>query len=357
METNRNDLIIHVGGDYSLSSHYPYHLKNIGIHGKESILYPLAKLRDLFSHSFTILNLECTLYLDFFEKIDKTDPPVYLCGHPSTNESLIYGQVNAVSLANNHAMDGGGDGLKHTIEALEEQRISYVGVGKTLEEAYAPVFFSYHDYRIAVIAINTIHGASCIDAPMAEEDKGVVVATIVTDESGLKRHRKIMAQSIQQARDQKCDVIMVYYHWGEEHTDRVKRTQILLMKDAAEAGADLVVGTHQHCVQGIKIYETTDRRRVPIAFGLGHVVFGAIPSPREKWSIILEAVFAKDPHSDRMKVTRVTPIPIVTDPSLDQPNAFQPFVITGRDKELLLKVHNYYQLFFYHYIFVLQNLQ
>lgn len=336
MPNTEENLIVHVGGDYSLSSYYPFYLDKKGITGKRSILYPLAKLRELFAGSFTVVNLECTLFLDYFEKVDKTEPAVYLGGHPSTEESLNFGNVDAVSLANNHAMDGGGEGLKRTLASLDERNINYVGAGTNMSEALSPRIFTRDDFRIGIIAINTIHGEKNIDAPMVYQDKGVAVATITTDAEGLKRHQAIIARSVEQARDGGSDVVLVYYHWGEEHTNAVTPTQVALAKQAADAGADLVVGTHQHVVQGMKMYATRDGRSVPLAFGLGHLVFGAIPNPKEQWSIVLEVVFSGKPGGG-LTLKEVLPLPIVTDPSMDTSDAFQPHLVEGHEKELLLR--------------------
>lgn len=336
MNKIHQDIVVCIAGDYSLSSYYPFSLNKLKIDDKKAILYPLDKLNKLFSKSFTLINFEATLFLDFFKKINKSAPAIYLEGHPSTVSSLKFGNIDVVSLANNHSLDGGGDGLKKTLKILEKNQIRYVGVGNNLKKALAPRYFLYKGYKLAVIAINTICGKSCIDAPMVVQDEGIAVASVDLGDGHLKMHKKIVTESIQQAKGDQSDIVIVYYHWGNEHDSAVTKTQIMLATEAAEAGADLIVGTHQHIVQGIKIYETSDGRKVPIAFGLGHLLFGAIPNPKENWSIILEAVFKKDAKTGKTILTKIKPIPITTNPSAREP--FQPNIVQGRERQSLLKL-------------------
>jgi len=338
IQDESNELRIHIAGDYSLSSYYPHYLKQQGIVGKRAMLYPLAKIRDLFSNSFTIVNLECSLHLDYFNKVPKTEPAVYLQGHPSTIDSLKYGNVDVVSLANNHSFDGGAQGLKETLKVLKEHRMDYVGAGASLKDAFHPSIFPHNGFNIAAVAINIIFDEPCIDAPKVTEEDGIAVASLNMDKEGLKRHRHYMTEAIRAARQKGSDIVIVYYHWGDEHTDKVTDKQLALASQAVEAGADLVAGTHQHVVQGLRLYRTPQGKGVPVAFGLGHLVFGAIPNPKERWSIVLECIFQRDPQSQEVSLSSFKALPIVTDPSMDREGSFQPHVASGRDAKRLLQI-------------------
>jgi poly-gamma-glutamate synthesis protein (capsule biosynthesis protein) len=166
----------------------------------------------------------------------------------------------------------------------------------------------------------------------------MAVASINLDESNSHKLIQSVARSISLAKEKKSDVIMVYYHWGAEHVERVTDEQIRIAVQTAEAGADIVVGTHQHFVQGIRRYVTSDGRTVPLCFGLGHVVFGAIPNPKEKWSIILECVFQRDSKTGRMLLKGAQSIPIVTDPTFTKDDAFQPYSCMGIKRRRFLNL-------------------
>ncbi|HJR19828.1 MAG TPA: CapA family protein, partial [Actinomycetota bacterium] len=64
------------------------------------------------------------------------------------------------------------------------------------------------------------------------------------------------------------DVVIVYPHWGDEHTFFFNADQQTVGRAMIDAGADLVVGTHPHWVQGIQRY-----RDGVILHSLGNFVF------------------------------------------------------------------------------------
>ena len=70
-------------------------------------------------------------------------------------------------------------------------------------------------------------------------------------------------QIVRRARKQ-CDVLVVYFHGGIEAFHYPMRTTMRACYGAVECGADLVVGTHPHTLQGMEVY-----RDVPVAYSLG----------------------------------------------------------------------------------------
>ncbi len=79
-----------------------------------------------------ITNLECPL-TKVQTPISKTGPAIK--ASPETAKLLTYAGFKLVTLANNHIMDYGPEGLDSTIRVLKEKNISHVGAGNTLAEA------------------------------------------------------------------------------------------------------------------------------------------------------------------------------------------------------------------------------
>ena len=48
----------------------------------------------------------------------------------------------------------------------------------------------------------------------------------------------------------------------------------------AEAGADLIIGTHPHVLQPLKYIETKDQRTVPVYYSLGNFISAQNKDPR-----------------------------------------------------------------------------
>ena len=67
-----------------------------------------------------------------------------------------------------------------------------------------------------------------------------------------------------------CDYVVVYVHWGLEKKDRPEEYQHSLGRQYIDAGADLVIGSHPHVLQGIEYYKGK-----PIVYSLGNFIFGS----------------------------------------------------------------------------------
>jgi len=78
-------------------------------------------------------------------------------GTPMSGESWIaeeykWAGFNLVSIANNHTMDYGVEGLLVTMEALDEARLPYAGAGSDLWEARQPAYLETRKGRAAIVA-------------------------------------------------------------------------------------------------------------------------------------------------------------------------------------------------------------
>ena len=71
---------------------------------------------------------------------------------------------------------------------------------------------------------------------------------------------------------QQADVVVVGCHWGTEGSHTIHDSQRALGQKLADWGADVIIGTHPHMVQGIDMLTSADGRSVPIAYSLGNFV-------------------------------------------------------------------------------------
>lgn len=165
--------------------------------------------------------------------------------------------VDIVSLANNHALDYGLDALMDTFTTLDDAGIDYVGAGKNLDRAKAPIYYEIGDKKIAYLASSRVIFA--MDW-YATDDRPGMVGTY--DPAGL-------IESIEEA-SANSDYVVVYVHWGVERNHYPEKYQKSFAKAYIDAGADIVIGCHPHVMQGIEIYKGK-----PIAYSLGNYWFNA----------------------------------------------------------------------------------
>jgi poly-gamma-glutamate synthesis protein (capsule biosynthesis protein) len=169
---------------------------------------------------------------------------------------LAGARINAVSLANNHSADFGSEALVDSIARLEASDISAAGAGATLDQAYAPHFFTTRNgTKAAVIALSDV-----------EDDRGA--ETLVA--SAARRER--VADAITEARA-KAAFVLCLIHWGDENTEKVSERQRELARWLIDHGVDAVVGCHSHCIQPLDFYHGR-----PVVYSLGNLVFDGAPS-------------------------------------------------------------------------------
>lgn len=164
--------------------------------------------------------------------------------------------VDLVTLANNHVYDYGKQSILDTFTTLENAGIPYIGAGRNLEQAMKPVYMQVDGKTVAFVA-----------ASRAEKYRLTPQAT--ESEPGILRcyDTSLFLQEIAEAKEH-ADFVVAYVHWGTEHSYELEDVQLTTGKDYLDAGADVVIGAHPHCLQGMEYYEGK-----PIIYSLGNFWF------------------------------------------------------------------------------------
>lgn len=168
--------------------------------------------------------------------------------------------VDIVSLANNHAYDYGPDALIDTVDTLNDAMLPFVGAGKNIEEARKPAYFHINGHVISYVSATQIERYGNPDTKEATEDSPGVLRTL---------NASTFVPTIEEAAAN-SDFVVVYVHWGSESTDLVEQSQRDLAKAYVDAGADLIIGDHSHCLQGIDYVSG-----VPVFYSLGNYWFNS----------------------------------------------------------------------------------
>src|SRR5205823_5471212 len=100
-----------------------------------------------------VLNLECCIS-DRGTPHPDPNKPFFFRAPPIAAQRLAELGVDAVTLANNHALDYGADALLDTISHLEATGVAAVGAGATEEEARAPLVLGCGELRLRLVALS-----------------------------------------------------------------------------------------------------------------------------------------------------------------------------------------------------------
>lgn len=265
--------------------------------------YPFKKVKNVLDAAdLVVANLEAPFTSSKKKYTTKT---YYLKSIPAYVESLKLSGIDIVTLANNHIMDYGKEGLINTINVLKKANIGYVGAGLSITEASKPYIIEVNGIKCAFLSFGAIYPtkfyANRKKPGIAPSDESFLIETI----SGAKKN---------------ADLIVVSFHWGKELEVQPDYYQVHLAHTAIESGANLVLGHHPHVLQGIEYYLNG-----AICYSLGNFVFASL-SEKVKRSIILHATFEKNEGQIFLSKLRITPISVDNKKEL-----FQPRILKDKD--------------------------
>ncbi len=186
--------------------------------------------------------------------------------------------VDIVTMANNHILDFGPEGITDSLTALDGAGILHVGAGENLEQAKKLEILEVKGRRIGFLGTSRVYMAASWAA--GDGHPGVFSTYDPT----------LPLEEIRAAREE-CDYLVVYVHWGIERNTEPEQYQRNMGRQYIDAGADLVVGSHPHVLQEIEYYNGK-----PIAYSLGNFVFGSSIPETELLKVVLKA--PEDPGSE-----------------------------------------------------------
>ena len=241
--------LLSVVGDCTLSSPQfidPSEHRSIEYHIQKDYSYPFSFTREYFENDdLTIANLECTLSdTKFFsyEQFSFLAPADYA-------EILNEGGVDFVTTANNHMNDFGSAGVEFTYMALDDHGVPYGKEGES---------------------------------------------RIITTDSGLKvgiycacNHQEPdpdqAEAAVRQLRANGAEYVICAFHWGKELVYTPFDSQKELAHRCIDAGADLIYGSHSHCLQPVEEYGNG-----LILYSMGNWVFGGSTAPTDMDTAIIQ---------------------------------------------------------------------
>ena len=211
---------------------------------------PFTKVEPgLSSANVAIVNLEMAIT----ERGEPYDKEFVFRAPGSAALTLAGAGIDVVSLANNHILDFGSEGLEDTISVLDEVGILRPGAGANNAEAYAPrVLVLDNEIRVAFVSASAIipGGFSAgAERPGIADAKWAIPRVLAAVRAAASGN----------------DVVVVSIHWGVERATCPSQDQRDLAQQLIEAGANLILGHHPHVLQPIETFD-----RTVIAYSLGN---------------------------------------------------------------------------------------
>jgi poly-gamma-glutamate synthesis protein (capsule biosynthesis protein) len=172
-------------------------------------------------------------------------------------ETLIGSGVDVLATANNHCLDRGKKGLQRTIAVLDTFGIPHTGtfVDSAHRTNTYPLLIERNGFRISLL--NYTYGTNGI--PVTKPN---IVNYIDTT---------LIASDILKAKEQQPDVIVTFFHWGDEYQRLPNKEQKRIAEFCFNKGVKLVIGSHPHVLQPMEWRTQTDQL---VVYSLGNFVSG-----------------------------------------------------------------------------------
>lgn len=186
---------------------------------------------------------------------------------PSHIKGIKAAGFDLISTANNHGMDYGWKGLSQMIGLLNQAGIAHSGGGKDMAAAeQVAVYRLPSGYRVGLIAALAFVGSGGLNAcgPAKKDSPGIAVFRF---EGQMGPAAKAEVRRRVSEAKRKCDFLIVAPHWGIEKQSKPRDWQLVLGRALVDAGADAVIGSHPHVLQGKELY-----RGKPILYSTGNLV-------------------------------------------------------------------------------------
>lgn len=207
----------------------------------KSPTYPWGTmLPHLKKNDINFVNLECAI-TDHEQAVPKifnfkTDP--------KNSAVLQVGNISGVSLANNHILDYGIQGLKDTLKHLNDVGIGHTGAGLTLEEAQKPWIIEKNGLRLAFFGFTN-------NEPYwkaTSKNPGINYIPIKLE------YTDRVSSLIKKVRPN-VDIIITSFHWGPNMREHPTQEFQQFARKLIDAGVDIFHGHSAHLVQGIEVYK------------------------------------------------------------------------------------------------------
>lgn len=166
--------------------------------------------------------------------------------------------VDVFTIANNHTLDKGEDGLRDCLRYYDDH--GYVRVGAYIDS----------EDRADIRTVET-EGVVVSFLCYTESLNGLSLSGSTPLQIGRTDDIDVIKEEIRAAREI-SDICVVSLHWGVEDSDVIQDWQYDYARALGEAGADVIIGNHPHVLRDVEVFENSDGRETICAYSLGNFI-------------------------------------------------------------------------------------
>lgn len=234
--------------------------------------------------------------------------------------------IGLVSLAHNHVLDYGTQGLETTISKIKEQNIEITGIKENSERTNEQDENTLDEEKqenpdftgnikeingIKVAFLGYTYGLSNENEVNEEEKKK---ANIYSEELAKK--------DIEYAK-QSSNYIIAIMHWGDVNSSEISEYQRNITSFLVENGVDMILGAHPSVVEPMEMIQTEEGKNVFVAYSLGNYM-STLKYDDANVELILNIQISKSSDSDKAVLQKVDYKPIyVLDNGTKAENRFE----------------------------------
>jgi len=231
--------------------------------------FPMLEVKDFLStFDLTLANFECFVS-ETIEPPELTDGSTLdFVTPPDSLQGLVMAGIDAVSLANNHALySNAGYGVEafyDTVRHLSDAGIPSFGAGRDLDEARAPWVATVNGLTIALYGVDGVTAnvdfpgewAVPVNVGATASEPGtnpMVLDNIVADVAALAGQ---------------YDIVIPFFHMGEQYIWSPRDWVVQVSRACIDAGATMMLSSHPHTIMGMEMYKDK-----PIFYSIGNFVY------------------------------------------------------------------------------------
>ena len=271
---------------------FNFGVKSIG--KKKGMHYFFKNVYELFNSGDIVFgNLEAPLS-DLTDRIGFDAD--FFRGDPNAGVALKQSNFSVLSVANNHIMEHGNGSFQKTINNLLQNEIIPIGMNNNIK------LIKKNNYCIAFLAYSFIEDG--IKKPLY--NKIETLEKIIADINSIRID---------------ADFIILSLHWGDEYVPFPSPSQVSLGRRLIDSGADIILGSHPHVLQGYEIYKNR-----PIIYSLGNFIFENTFIPNTRYSAI--ACIELDDNNGKINLKM---IPVILDKQ-----EYLPLIASGSQANMIM---------------------
>ena len=216
--------------------------------------------------------------------------------------------VNLVTIAHNHSLDNGVDGLSETQKNLE--KLDYSVIGSQIETANSVEIREVKGAKVAFLSYTCF-----MDNEQAKDKEELNCVNMYSEEKAL--------EDIEYAKENGAEYICVMIHWGDAITETVNSEQKETADFLVENDVDLILGSHPSVVQPMEVRKNKDGDNVFIAYSIGTYI-STLSSEDARTELVLNIELRKSGIDGKVTLNKVNYTPIyMLDNGADAQNRFE----------------------------------